>query len=273
MKLRVTWKGLKEGIELKTGERHVLVVVRPKGYQLELEESFFHSASAVFLPDVTPENGTPDSAEFSNDELWNDLREWNKAYADDLWKTPFDPPDDPSRTAGTALLLTVLRFVQKNPSLKLIIAGHTDREGSADYNLSFVFEAHPCIGYGEDYPKDPSAADGTRSQSDRRVDLLLFGPPLLPDFTSTKNAGEDIYRHRRIPLTELIPEKGEEGDAIPETGASPPESHRSPPLTTTMILADPVDDPNNPWAFVDAFDAASLSGRLGSGDGEGANSG
>ncbi len=136
MEHRATLHDLKQGLELRTGERHVLIVGRPSAYRLEIGESFFNTASAVFLPDVPLEmqEGVADRVQFDVNDLWAAFQSAYPEYANTLWNTRFVPPDYAARKTGALLLMTLLRFQQEDPAYRLIIAGHADRAGGAGDN-------------------------------------------------------------------------------------------------------------------------------------------
>ena len=393
--IKIGLDDLEKGIELDTGEQYTLILTKTGVYRDEIEDAFFQTASAVFLPDVPlaqqEDNGIADEAAFSNDELWQALRKSHPAFADTLEKQPFDPEAEdgnPRRVTGAVRLATVLRFLQKNKSHQLLIAGHTDRAGDPDYNqelsearsksvlallegdrngfidtcriyhvadddavfvryaartrgwpcemdgdrkasaqeikefqksyneefgahvavdgivgkqtlgayydiladdlaravggadklkalrgdLRFVSKQRRCIGFGEKYPVDPSEPDGTRCQSDRRVEMLLFGPPRIPDLSDPQEAGREIYVEKIYEVAPLTPDTIEPGSGEdtppgdfqlvdaepPEPGVGEPEEE----LATTMDYVDSARDPQDRWAFLEPLDEARTSSSI-----------
>jgi hypothetical protein len=390
--IKVSLADLKKGIKLETGEDYTVVVLGARVHRLEIEDAFFQTASAVFLPDAPlaeqANPGNTDGAAFSNSELWDSLRKSHPGFADTLEKEPFDPDEDGgaaarARVSGADRLATVLRFLHDNQDHQLLIAGHTDRAGGTDYNqklsearaksalailagdrdsfvevckgyhvadddavfvryanrkrgwpcdldddkqasaaeikqfqksynqefdaeiavdgvvgeetlgayydlldddlavavggddkleelrgdLRFVSDDCQTIGFGEKYPVDPSEPDGTRCQNDRRVEMLLFATPDLPDLTDPDQAGKEIYVSKHYRVMVLTPgaveADGEDGGATnedfqmadaeaPEPGVGEPEEE----LATTMDFVDSARDLEDQWAFLDPLDEA-----------------
>jgi len=93
-----------EKSKVPTGDLHRFEVHVRKAYVVEMEEFHFHFDSAVMLPDF--EGGSEHSA------------------------TPHK-----DRITALAILRAVYLHARDNPSRKLLIAGHTDRSGDADYNV------------------------------------------------------------------------------------------------------------------------------------------
>ena len=128
-----------------SGSVHVFVVRRRSGRRLEVEDAFFNTSSAVFLPTVP--QGAAESADdrlvnFSNEELWKGLSETEIRFTKAVRTEPFDPEaasdgDDPEqRQTGLYVLIAALRFLEQNPAHKLLVTGHADRSGTDAYNLS-----------------------------------------------------------------------------------------------------------------------------------------
>jgi hypothetical protein len=88
-----------------TDQQHRFVLRNFRGYILEVEDVHFHHDSAVLLPDFGP-------GELSAD-------------------TP-----EPDRITGLAILAACYRHANQHASQKILIVGHTDTTGAADYNLT-----------------------------------------------------------------------------------------------------------------------------------------
>lgn len=99
----MTFGELEKGRSFPIGEAHVITATFGKGNLVEMEDVNFHTDSAVLLAD--PECG--DAA---------------------------DVPEQ-DRITGLSVLATALRYAQDHKSELLVIAGHTDTEGDANYNI------------------------------------------------------------------------------------------------------------------------------------------
>ena len=86
------------------GSAHQFVYKRFHGLVLDVEDVHFHFDSAVMLPDFGDCGQNVDSA-------------------------------DENRITGLAVLRAVYRHTAEHPDRKILIAGHTDREGPEKYNL------------------------------------------------------------------------------------------------------------------------------------------
>jgi len=87
---------------LPNEERHVFRICRFHADILEMEDLHFHLDSAVMLPERDP------------------------ADADD--------PSSGAPLTGLSVLRACLAHAKANPSKKMLVTGHTDRSGAADYN-------------------------------------------------------------------------------------------------------------------------------------------
>src|SRR5262245_20319574 len=87
-----------------TGELHPFQLVPFRGMVLEVEDVHFHFDSAVLMPDFADCDQVVDEA-------------------------------DRNRITGLAAIRAAYRHANQNPNQKLIVTGHTDRSGAADYNL------------------------------------------------------------------------------------------------------------------------------------------
>lgn len=103
--LRSNIRELRSGqsFSLAAGENHRLIVDGFRGLLVEMEDLNFNFDSAVMLPEARYDN------------------------------QPGTPAND--RITGLAVLRTCLLQVQEAPDYKILIAGHTDRIGTPEYNL------------------------------------------------------------------------------------------------------------------------------------------
>ncbi len=105
-----------------------------------------------------------------------------------LYGIPFDFDKATQQQASGKQLHDVLTLLHTNPDLRLEIQGHTDSDGSADYNLQlsqrpaesvrqylllFGIEASrlQAKGYGESMPIVPNNSEDNKAKN-RRVDLV-----------------------------------------------------------------------------------------------------
>jgi outer membrane protein OmpA-like peptidoglycan-associated protein len=100
----LTLRELEKGRLFAIGEAHVINATIGRGHLVEMEDVNFHFDSAVMLPD--PNCG------------------------DDQSK----PEQD--RITGISVLATCLRHAQEHAREQLLITGHADTKGGADYNLT-----------------------------------------------------------------------------------------------------------------------------------------
>ena len=109
--------------------------------RLEIEDAFFNTSSAVFLPDVPggPLPGGAIPVPFTNAPLWVELERDQGQFATDVFSKPFDPEssggDGPQRVSALHVIIAALRFCEQNQSHKLVVAGHTDRSGDDALNM------------------------------------------------------------------------------------------------------------------------------------------
>jgi hypothetical protein len=114
--------------------------VRDAG-RLEVEDAFFNTSSAVFLPDVPggPLLGGTIPVPFTNAPLWVELQRDQGQFATEVFTKPFDPEasggETPQRVSALHVIIAALRFCEQNQSHKLVIAGHTDRSGDDALNM------------------------------------------------------------------------------------------------------------------------------------------
>ena len=90
--------------DLRTGEKHTVVVGRKIAEQLEIDDALFRLMSAVLLPEA---------------------------------QNPGAAPTEPDGTRPTAmdLLAASLRYAELHPKdRKILITGHTDTSGGDEYN-------------------------------------------------------------------------------------------------------------------------------------------
>ena len=93
---------LDKGLTLATGEHYKIVIRRFAVDVIEMEDIHFHHDSAVVLPWRHSE-----SSETSSDE---------------------------QRLSGLSVIAAALRYAKANPTKKLLLAGHADSSGQANYN-------------------------------------------------------------------------------------------------------------------------------------------
>ena len=127
--------------EAKAGSKsHFIKRVRD-AKRLEVEDAFFNTGSALFLPtvpgSVSPVGAVP--TPFSNAELFLELSKAHRGFTANVVAVPFEPDEPGSngkdRTVGLQVILAALRFLEQNPGHRLLIAGHTDRAGSEGFNM------------------------------------------------------------------------------------------------------------------------------------------
>jgi hypothetical protein len=141
---RVRAAQLESGFKLATGGQHKVILQGKVALRLEIEDAFFNTDSAVFLPDVPAEGGDggdPEEKEFSNDDFWKLVRNSHKHFTETLFEEPFDPDGSGGGGAGVAeresalhVIIAPLRFLEQNPDFRLLIAGHTDTSGGKAHN-------------------------------------------------------------------------------------------------------------------------------------------
>jgi hypothetical protein len=88
-----------------TGASHQFQLRKFREFIIEMEDLHFHHDSAVMLPDFDTESPTPDAT--------------------------IEP-----RITALAILAKTLRHAEQNPTQKLILAGHADTSGDANYNVT-----------------------------------------------------------------------------------------------------------------------------------------
>jgi len=130
-------------------------------------------------------------------------------------------------------------------------------------HLRFVDPAHKVLACGERFPIENAEADGLRSQRNRRVEMLFFAPPRVPN-VAAPDAGEQIYRRRLFEFTALdrdalSPAVGD----VPIAAATLTISPAPPPppgigdandTFTTSLPNAGKSNPKAPWAFLSAFE-------------------
>jgi hypothetical protein len=126
-------------VEVPTGQQVQFIALVRDAARLEVEDAFFNTASAVFLPDVPGgvPNGLPVLVPFTNLEELARLTVSHDRFTTTFVVTPFDPEtsgDQPTRENGLHVIIAALRFLERNPAHKLVIAGHTDRAGDDAFN-------------------------------------------------------------------------------------------------------------------------------------------
>jgi hypothetical protein len=103
-KFDLTLRELEKGRLFAIGEPHVIQATKGRGHLVEMEDLNFHFDSAVMLPD--PKCGE-DPAENGQD-----------------------------RITGLSVLAACLRHAEGHARERLLIAGHADTKGGADYNVT-----------------------------------------------------------------------------------------------------------------------------------------
>jgi hypothetical protein len=93
---------LAKGLTLATGDRYKIIVPRLTVDVVEMEDIHFHFDSAVVLP-------------------------WR--YGENTELSP-----DEQRISGLSVIAAALRYAKANSGRKLLLAGHADSSGGADYN-------------------------------------------------------------------------------------------------------------------------------------------
>lgn len=98
-----TWREADKKWERETGAKHTFRLQSFRGHVLEVEDVHFHHDSAVLLPDYQHSGASTGEEDHIN---------------------------------GLAVLTACYRHAKRNPAQKILIAGHTDTSGGADYNLT-----------------------------------------------------------------------------------------------------------------------------------------
>ena len=93
----------KTTLDLPTGQKHKVVVVRPSLFVLDVEDSHFNFDRRVVLPDLSATDGST-------------------------------PVLDTRRVTGIGVIFAALTHAKKNPSQGVCVTGHTDAKGGAAYN-------------------------------------------------------------------------------------------------------------------------------------------
>ena len=128
-------------LDVAAGQRAEFVAHTRDAARLEVEDAFFNTASAVFLPDV-PGSSLGRGAlpvPFTNVPLWAELHRSHDPFATAIRTKPFDPDASGGgsanqRESGLHVILAALRFLEGNPQHALVIAGHTDTSGDPAFN-------------------------------------------------------------------------------------------------------------------------------------------
>lgn len=100
--LRPKMSELAKGLTLATGDRYKIIIPLLTVDVVEMEDIHFHFDSAVVLP-------------------------WR--YGENTELSP-----DEQRMSGLSVIAAALRYAKANSGRKLLLAGHTDSSGQADYN-------------------------------------------------------------------------------------------------------------------------------------------
>jgi outer membrane protein OmpA-like peptidoglycan-associated protein len=126
-------------LDVAAGQRVQFTALTRDASRLEVEDAFFNTGSAVFLPDVPSArpNGIPIPVPFTNPKLLADLVRSHEELTVRFMTQPFDPDaarTGPARDTALHVIIAALRFLEQNPSHALVVAGHTDRVGDAAFN-------------------------------------------------------------------------------------------------------------------------------------------
>jgi hypothetical protein len=100
--IRVDARDLPKSLDLATGEAYKIIIEVLGVEVVEMEDIHFHHASAVVLPWRSGEN---------------------------VGTTPAE-----ERMSGLSVIVGALRHAKANPGKKVLLAGHADSSGGADYN-------------------------------------------------------------------------------------------------------------------------------------------
>ncbi|MCA8959638.1 MAG: OmpA family protein [Planctomycetes bacterium] len=127
----------------KTDETRIFKVRSRRGRRIFIDDFHFHTGSSVFLPrdPAGSREGVDTPREFSNDAYWNAIDESRPDYVDAAKDGEYVPPEDDGggsssfvEASGLELILAGLRVFERHPDHSLVVAGHTDRVGSASSN-------------------------------------------------------------------------------------------------------------------------------------------
>ena len=126
-------------LDVLAGQRVQFVALTRDASRLEVEDAFFNTGSAMFLPDVPSarQNGVPVPLPFTNPQLLAELARSHERFTLRFVTEPFDPnaaSDRPARDGALHVIVAALRFLEQNPSHALVVAGHADRAGDAAFN-------------------------------------------------------------------------------------------------------------------------------------------
>jgi hypothetical protein len=96
-------KAVKQTFALATGQTHKVVLIRPSLFVLDVEDAHFNFDRHVLLPDLSETDGST-------------------------------PVLDTRRVTGLGVIYAALVHADKNAAQGLMVSGHTDAAGAADYN-------------------------------------------------------------------------------------------------------------------------------------------
>lgn len=117
--------------DLATGQLHKFTLKELFGYVLEVDSVHFHFDSAVLLPNNEPMHLGEDAPASTGDP--NASPPAATADGEDA-----GPSEKDLAVPGLAVLRAVYAHAKKHPSQKILITGHTDTSGPADYNLALA---------------------------------------------------------------------------------------------------------------------------------------
>lgn len=104
LRTRLDANGVAGRVRITLGQRHRLVLERPRARVLQMEDVCFGTDRCLLLPAIPETGGT-------------------------------DVEEPRGQRDGLAVIAATLAFAQLHPTRSLLIAGHTDSVGSTDYNL------------------------------------------------------------------------------------------------------------------------------------------
>jgi len=120
-------------LDLPTGERHKIVVIRPSLFVLDVEDSHFNFDRRVLLPDLSTTDGSA-------------------------------PVLDTRRVTGIGVIFAALTHAKKNSSQGTCVTGHADAKGGASYNQTLSEDRAKNVslllrGLRDDWRKHAAAED------------------------------------------------------------------------------------------------------------------
>jgi hypothetical protein len=117
---------------------HSTLNIASPAFRIEVEDAFFNHDSAVMMPDTVLNRGQATTKSFhaADPEFMARLERFHPEIHRSFTTDPPDPPGrGPRNASGLGVLAAVYRFLGKNPSFRLLLAGHCDTSGEDDYNF------------------------------------------------------------------------------------------------------------------------------------------